>query len=454
MRDALAPGMGKRSSVRSRSWAGAALCIPLVLGPLLTACDPSDFDALTRRPDAATGGSAGRDAEPDGGEAGEAGGDAGREGGAGSTASMDAGPDAAAPIADAGMDAATEGGDAATDAAPPGCPRAADPDAVGIDVTDLGLIEVAGVDYPGPVLSARVGPHMLWLFNKPGIAAWGDPEPPPTAPELEVPLPILPLLPNGAVPNTATPVLNGAVAVSDDEALIFFGSGVFFNVDDIGLARIAFDGVQAELVHPAGELFPYRQTTGGAPRIWIPLFGTGVFTHEEPDGTYVYVYACNANPDAPDEQPGAVHDGPCRLARVPRELATDGASYRYWNGSSWVSDHRAASIVLDHVPSALTVSFNRYLQKFLAVHSHGLADRILLRWADRPEGPWHELASFDTMKTTAEFPFAIINGTEHPGLRDACAKTLYVSYLLPLLVASPAGEETILEARLVQIDLQ
>ena len=68
----------------------------------------------------------------------------------------------------------------------------------------------------------------------------------PTAPELEVPLPILPLLPNGAVPNTATPVLNGAVAVSDDEALIYFGSGVFFNVDDIGLARIAFDGVPSK----------------------------------------------------------------------------------------------------------------------------------------------------------------------------------------------------------------
>src|SRR5262245_24145968 len=106
MRDAHALAMGTRLWFRAQSGRPATLRLGLVLLALLSACDPGDFDELTRGRDAMPNpSSAGSGAERDGGERGR---DAGRDAG------HDAGRTAVADAATAMMD-----GGETRDAAPP-----------------------------------------------------------------------------------------------------------------------------------------------------------------------------------------------------------------------------------------------------------------------------------------------------------------------------------------------
>ncbi len=320
--------------------------LALGLAAALVACDPTDFDELVggdERADtgvadggggSAGSGSAGSDARVDSSDA------AARDSGPVQTpidAGMDAGdrPDAASPAPDAGEDAAIEGGAGMPDAAPPECPHASDPPSVQPTPTDLGALSIPNVGALGNAFSTGVGGHLLWLFSGPQIATWSTLQPPLTAlPELQAPTPLVPLLPSNAVPVNTYPSIGGVVGVNAREALIYIYSGYIFDAYDVGLARIEFDELQAEVVRSAGELFPYRANLEVSPRIWLPLFAAGVFAHKEPDATYIYLYACGPNPSEPSEQPGGENEGPCRVARVPRELAAEGTSYRYWNGSA------------------------------------------------------------------------------------------------------------------------
>jgi hypothetical protein len=140
-----------------------------------------------------------------------------------------------------------------------------------------------------------------------------------------------------------------------------------------------------------------------------------------------YLYACFPNPNVPEELNGGSLASPCRVARVPVRDVAEGTRYHYWNGVDWVADPLQASVVISGL-GGLTVSFNRYLGKFLAVHT-STPNGIVLRWADRPEGTWHMLGRFDTLPGKGIFGTSY-QAVEHPALRDACERSLYVTYAL------------------------
>ena len=118
------------------------------------------------------------------------------------------------------------------------------------------------------------------------------------------------------------------------------------------------------------------------------------------------------------------------VAMAPQARATDRGAYRYWDGATWSSDARRASALFGGVSGALTVSYNAYLGRYLAVSSEALSNRVLMRVADRPEGPWGPpVLAFTGMSTTGSTNYA---AREHPELAQDGGRRVFVTYYQPM----------------------
>ncbi len=134
-----------------------------------------------------------------------------------------------------------------------------------------------------------------------------------------------------------------------------------------------------------------------------------------------FIYAYGALPGSTDQSVG--------VARVPLDQARDRAAYRFWDGSAWGSDPALARAVMRSIPGALTVSKNAWLGQYLAVHSLPFSNKVVLRVAAHPEGPWSDPVE----ALTGASP---VNGTdyagrEHPELAQAGGQKIYLTYFNP-----------------------
>ncbi|MDH6678471.1 hypothetical protein M2284_002674 [Rhodococcus sp. LBL1] len=108
-------------------------------------------------------------------------------------------------------------------------------------------------------------------------------------------------------------------------------------------------------------------------------------------------------------------------ARLARTHATDADmlnmnAYEYWNGTGWTTDIEAAQTVLDAPVSELSVQWNDYLKKYVAMYSD--VEGLKVRFADRPEGKW---SGSQTLISSATLP-GLYGGFMHPWSKD---KDLY-----------------------------
>lgn len=118
------------------------------------------------------------------------------------------------------------------------------------------------------------------------------------------------------------------------------------------------------------------------------------------------------------------------VARAPEGEVRNHSAYQTWNGSAWVTNLQAAARVLDRVPGELAVSWNNHLQQYVAVHSLALSNQVVLRLADKPEGPWGEPIALFTGQAPAQgVDYA---GRQHPELEEQNGRILFVSYYHPL----------------------
>jgi serine/threonine protein kinase/tetratricopeptide (TPR) repeat protein len=106
-----------------------------------------------------------------------------------------------------------------------------------------------------------------------------------------------------------------------------------------------------------------------------PALGTGALV----DGDFLYLYA---------HVPGG-WDSHCIVARAPLAEALDRNAWRFFAGDdNWKTDWKSAIRVLDGA-ATLTVHWNDYLGKYLAVSTPSpFGNVIVIHTADRPEGPW------------------------------------------------------------------
>ncbi|HMI92745.1 MAG TPA: DUF4185 domain-containing protein, partial [Polyangiales bacterium] len=359
-------------------------------------------------------------------------------------------------VTDSGFD----GGESPRDAGPTECPSVVDPANVQLSTMDLGAVPIPmWVSTRSLTGSAPVGDRVVWTFTVPGqrnMVAWSDGgEPGRTQPQLNEQAPFVPVLPASADPdpNPNLPIgISSIIGVNDSEALIFYSKLYILAPLAVGIARIARDQSQAEVVRPL-DLFPPAEEPAPGTLAWRPLYEAGPIIEQTESGPLLYLYACHSNPNVQEENFGGLLVGPCRVGRVKLADVADYRAYRHWNGSDWVDDPVQAVPVLSGVPGGLTVSFNRYLGKYLAVYS-GSADNVMLRSADRPEGPWATLGTFGTLPSDGT-PGYSLAAAEHVALRDPCHRIIYVSYARVIGTTDETGAAVSLqESRMVRVELK
>lgn len=135
-----------------------------------------------------------------------------------------------------------------------------------------------------------------------------------------------------------------------------------------------------------------------------------------PDG-YIYVYGTR-------EDPG---NKLVMVARVRPEQFADIGSWRFWNGEDWVADIAAATPITDRAAVELSVSPLEN-GKFLMVHQLDQLDRrIVVRVADRPEGPFGDYQTVFSCPEAEVFrQIYCYNAKAHPHLSEP--GSLLVSY--------------------------
>jgi hypothetical protein len=102
--------------------------------------------------------------------------------------------------------------------------------------------------------------------------------------------------------------------------------------------------------------------------------------------------------------------GDAYLARARPENLLDTDRYEYLTASGWGPDEQAAAPVLSGPVGELSVAYNSYFGHWLAVHLDEDRAAIVLRSADRLEGPW---SAGKVLVSGKDYP-ALYGGYLHP----------------------------------------
>jgi D-arabinan endo alpha-(1,5)-arabinofuranosidase len=108
---------------------------------------------------------------------------------------------------------------------------------------------------------------------------------------------------------------------------------------------------------------------------------------------------------------GAGRGGMPFLARVPEAQVADRDAYEYYTPFGWLKGLPFLAIQVVWAPgSEMSVAWNDYLKKFVMLYTNTLSD-VVMRTADKPEGPW---SSAETILTSASMPGGIYAPYIHP----------------------------------------
>ena len=187
-----------------------------------------------------------------------------------------------------------------------------------------------------------------------------------------------------------------------------------FELNGMGIARARI-----------GEYrFERLKAPDGTKEFWKgdhPSFG--VFSEILPDG-YLYLW-------------GSYWTG-MFLARTRPDSIDDLSSYEYlvdgptpWSpetSAEWKKNFEPTMVLFESVPNELSVAYNPYLNRHIAIHVFHRENKLAIRTAPRIVGPWSEPEIFFRPKmTSADDLFTA--GKEHPELRGEHGKILYVTYV-------------------------
>ncbi len=163
-----------------------------------------------------------------------------------------------------------------------------------------------------------------------------------------------------------------------------------------------------------------------------PNFGSAAFIA---NGT-LYVYGCGI--------PSNSRDKGCRLAKVNPANVTDLSAWSYYaGGGNWSPQISDAMSVFENA-NILSISWNDYLQQYVAVYSQLFSQNVLMRTAPAPEGPWsREITAFVAMQPTSG---NVYDAHAHAEYDLNGGQTIFVTY-------SRATGAFTSEVRLVEVQL-
>jgi Domain of unknown function (DUF4185) len=164
-----------------------------------------------------------------------------------------------------------------------------------------------------------------------------------------------------------------------------------------------------------------------------PSFGTASLIN---NGT-LYVYGCQFPDNAADEG--------CRLGKVDPGSVTDRSAWTFYAGNGNWSSSVGDALPVFIGSSIASVSWNNYLQLFVAIYSLPFSQHVMIRTAANPEGPW----SAEAVAFTAMQPVSgnVYDAHAHSEYDANGGQTIFVSY-------SRATGTFSSEVRLVSLQLQ
>ena len=119
------------------------------------------------------------------------------------------------------------------------------------------------------------------------------------------------------------------------------------------------------------------------------------------------------------------------VARVPLARALNHEAWRYYSGNGlWTADAKQATEVMEASPH-LSVHWNAYLRKYVAISNVTLNYGIELRTAPRPEGPWSAPEMVARGVAAPRSDLCNWAALGHPELAREGGRVLYVSYRHP-----------------------
>jgi hypothetical protein len=146
-----------------------------------------------------------------------------------------------------------------------------------------------------------------------------------------------------------------------------------------------------------------------------PNFGTTAFIQS---GT-LFVYGCGTPINGADKG--------CRLAKVPPASAEDRSAWMYYAGSGKWSASITDAVSAFTGGSISSVSWNDYLQSYVAVYSPPFSQDVNLRTSPNPEGPWSgEITAFTALQPAGGGN--VYDALAHPEYNVGGGQTMFISY--------------------------
>jgi len=138
----------------------------------------------------------------------------------------------------------------------------------------------------------------------------------------------------------------------------------------------------------------------------------------------------------------------CRLGRAPLAQALERSAWEFYTGRNgqWSPDVGAAASVMAG-NDVMTVAYNAYLGEYLAVYATPWVNRVMLRSAPRPEGPWSQEALAIDVSDQPPVSHWVYDAVAHPELETHGGKRQYITY-------SRMTSDVASEMHLVEVELE
>jgi hypothetical protein len=132
----------------------------------------------------------------------------------------------------------------------------------------------------------------------------------------------------------------------------------------------------------------------------------------------LYVYGCDLA--------GVVK--PCRLGRVLLESVDDRDQWEFYSGGGHWSKNNNDALAVFNGNEIMSVSYNQYLGRYLAVYSQPLDTAVMFRTAEQPEGPWSRpLYAFNAKAPLNDIGW-VYDALEHPEYAQREGRDIYITY--------------------------
>jgi hypothetical protein len=137
---------------------------------------------------------------------------------------------------------------------------------------------------------------------------------------------------------------------------------------------------------------------------------------------WIYVYGCDTHKDDKGVS------WPCYVGRVKFKDALKRKAWQFYAGDNrWSQDFKEAISIMDAAPM-LSVHWNEHLKKYLSVYSKQLVNKIAIRTAERPEGPWSDAqVVLECIAPTNEKMWSYC-GLAHPEFSREAGRIEYLTY--------------------------